>query len=597
MPRDVRRLRRALGIGIGLQWRAAKRDTLIVVAMEIVDAIVLGAQLLVIRRILELLSQADRPEFSAFVPALLGAAATYAIRSVTRAFISERRTVIGDVVQRDVAERVLSAAARADVSDFEDPEFHDRLRRVRAETYRSVSNTVWALVTLGSQITVTISMIIVMATIAPQVLAVGALSALPFMWANRRRGQLFYDVVVEQTQLGREREYLENLVTNRSSVPELRSLDLADHLVGRIRTLYDLRIVAIRRLAARRLRLALTSSIVSSLFAAAALALLVAVAVDGRLTVAEAGVAVLALQQVTNQLRGAVDVFGEVDAAAPFLDDFDRFEREDAPRLQAAEEAGEPLPTLETLAMDNVSFTYPGTESEVLHAISFTLSAGEVIAVVGENGSGKTTIAKLLAGLYPPTSGTVRWNDIDRSSFDRASVRRSVSLVFQDFGRYEVTARENIAFGDVSRMDDMAAVHIAGERAGVDAFLDDLPSGYGTLLSRSFEHGVELSGGQWQRVAIARAFFRDAPILVLDEPTAALDPLAESELFKRLRALAVGRTVLLISHRFSTVRSADRILVFDKGCLIEVGNHDELMARRGHYAEMFTVQASPYSSS
>ena len=243
-----------------------------------------------------------------------------------------------------------------------------------------------------------------------------------------------------------------------------------------------------------------TSSIVSSLFAAAALALLVAVAVDGALTVAEAGVAVLALQQVTNQLRGAVDVFGEVDAAAPFLDDFDRFEREDAPRLQATEEAGEPLPALESLAMDNVSFTYPGTEHEVLHAISFTLSAGEIIAVVGENGSGKTTIAKILAGLYPPTGGTVRWNEMDRSSFDRASVRRSVSLVFQDFGRYEVTAHENIAFGDVSRLDDMAAVHIAGERAGVDAVLDDLPSGYGTLLSRSFEHGVELSGGQWQRV-------------------------------------------------------------------------------------------------
>jgi ATP-binding cassette, subfamily B, bacterial len=597
VPRDVRRLRRALGIGVGLQWRAAKRDTLFVVAIQVVDAVILASQLLVIRRILELLSRTPRPGFSSFIPALVGAAATYALRSVTRSFISERQSVIGEVVQRDVTDRVLSAATRADVADFEDPAFHDRLRRVRSETYRSVSNTVWAIVSLGNQITVTVSMVAVLATIAPEVLVVGALGVLPFMWANRRRSRLFYDVVVEQTQLGREREYFETLLTSRSSVPELRSLDLGPHLVTRVRRLYEIRIIAIRRVAARRLRIALTSSVVSSLFAAAALALLVAVAVDGGLTVAEAGVAVLALQQVTNQLRGMVDVLGEVDAAAPFLDDFDRFEREDAPRLLASERPGEPLPPLASLALDGVSFTYPGTDQEVLHGVTFSVRAGEVIAVVGENGSGKTTIAKLIAGLYEPTVGVVRWNGEDRAAFDRASVRRSVSLVFQDFGRYEVTANENIAFGDVTRLDDGQGVHAAGERAGVDEFLHELPLGYETLLSRSFEHGVELSGGQWQRLAIARAFFRDAPLLVLDEPTAALDPLAEHELFKRLRALAVGRTVLLISHRFSSVRAADRILVLDAGRLIEVGSHDELMARRGHYAEMFTVQAAPYADS
>ena len=595
MPRDVRRLRRAIGIGLGLQWRAAKRDTLIVVAVQVADAVILAVQLLLIQQILELLSQPDRPEFSAFVPALIGATATYALRSMTRSFVSERQSVIGEVVQRDVTDRILDAAVRAEVTDFEDPTFHDRLRRVRSETYRSVWNTVWAIVNLGSQITVMVSMVIVLASIAPAVLVVGAFGAVPFLWTNRRRSRLFYDVVVEQTQLIREREYLENLLTSRSAVPELRSLDLGRHLVRRVRRLQDRRVEALRHVASRRLRIALTGSLVSSLFGAAALALLVAIAVDGGLSVADAGVAVLALQQVTNQMRGAVDVIGEIDAAAPFLDDFDAFEREDRPRMQADRERGEPLPPLSTLSLDDVSFTYPGTNTTVLHGVSFTLRVGDVVAVVGENGSGKTTMAKLIAGLYEPTSGTIRWNGDDRAAFDRQSMRASVAMVFQEFGRYEVTAHENIAFGDISREDDRSGVHEAGLRAGVDEFLHELPQEYDTLLSRSFEHGVELSGGQWQRVAIARAFFRDAPILVLDEPTAALDPLAEHELFNRLRSLASGRTVLLISHRFSSVRSADKILVLDNGNLIEMGTHDELMAENGHYAEMFTVQAAPYA--
>ena len=442
MARDIRRLRRALAIAMSLQWRAARRETVVVVATQVADAAMLAVQLYFIRELLELLSEVDRPEFSSFVPALIGISATYAVRSLTRPFITERQWVMGEVVQRDITERVLTVASRADVADFEDPGFHDRLRRVRNETYRSAWALVWALVSLGSQILVTVSMVIVLATIAPQVLVIGFFGLLPFVWANRRRNRLMYGLTIEQTAPSREREYLENLLTTRSGIPELRSLALGEHLIGRIRALYDLRITAYRRIANQRMKVMASSSLVSALMSAAALALLVAIAVNGDLSVADAGVAVLALQQVTAQLRGVVDVFGEIDQAAPFLEDFDRFEREDAPRLYAEEHAGAPLPPLRELVLDEVSFTYPGTDDEVLHSISTTLRAGEIVAVVGQNGSGKTTIAKLIAGLYEPTSGTIRWNTEPRVSFDRASVRRSVSLVFQDFGRYELTARE-----------------------------------------------------------------------------------------------------------------------------------------------------------
>ncbi|MGE0309543.1 MAG: ATP-binding cassette domain-containing protein, partial [Acidimicrobiia bacterium] len=408
MARDIRRLRRALGTAVSLQWRAARRETVVVIVTQAIDAAVLAGQLLFIRRLLELLSRVDRPAFSSFVPALIGIGFTYAFRSLSRPFISERQLVMGEVVQRDITERVLTAASRADVADFEDPEFHDRLRRVRNETYRSAWSLVWALVNLGSQLLVTVSMVIVLATIAPPVLLIGVVGLLPFAWANRRRNRLMYTLSIEQTAPSREREYLENLLTTRSSIPELRSLALGDHLISRIRTLYDVRIAAYRRIANQRMKVTATSSLVSALMSAGALALLVAVAVNGDLSVAQAGVAVLALQQVTAQLRGIVDVFGEIDQAAPFLDDFDRFEREDAPRLYAEKHAGAPLPSLQSLCLEDVSFTYPGTDEEVLHSISTMLRAGEIVAVVGQNGSGKTTIAKLIAGLYEPTSGMIR---------------------------------------------------------------------------------------------------------------------------------------------------------------------------------------------
>jgi ATP-binding cassette subfamily B protein len=239
-------------------------------------------------------------------------------------------------------------------------------------------------------------------------------------------------------------------------------------------------------------------------------------------------------------------------------------------------------------------FRYPSTDRDVLRGVDVSLPKGKVVALVGENGSGKTTLAKLLCGLYAPTQGAISWGDVEISQLDVHRLRASIAPIFQDFVRYPLSARENVSVGKAARAGDLEAVVSAARMAGADGFLSELPSGYSTLLAKDFPGGADLSGGQWQRVALARAFFRDAPLIILDEPTAALDARAEYELFETIRRLCVGRTVLFVSHRFSGVRSADHIYVLKDGVVIESGDHSELVTLGGLYAELYELQAAAF---
>jgi ATP-binding cassette subfamily B protein len=284
---------------------------------------------------------------------------------------------------------------------------------------------------------------------------------------------------------------------------------------------------------------------------------------------------------------------GNLYESALFLEDVRDFMAL-RPAIEERRPTAPPPRSFDRLDAEGITFAYPGAERPAVADVSLTIARGEVVALVGENGSGKTTLAKILSGLYAPQRGRVLWDDVDVLTTDPRLLRERIAVLFQDYVRWALSARDNIGLGQHERLHDDDAIREAAVRAGADEHLSGLPAGYDTVLSRMFSGGSDLSGGQWQRVSLARALFRDAPLLILDEPAAALDPIAEARLFASLRELVENRTALFISHRFSSVRLADRIYVLDAGRIVEQGSHDDLMEREGRYARMFRLQASAY---
>jgi ATP-binding cassette, subfamily B, bacterial len=293
------------------------------------------------------------------------------------------------------------------------------------------------------------------------------------------------------------------------------------------------------------------------------------------------------------RLMTSVSSAGMLYESARFLEDYTSFVAIQ-PAISARRAGGTAPSGFARLRVEDVSFTYPSADRPALHGVSLEIGAGEIVALVGPNGSGKTTLAKLLCRLYLPQAGRILWDGVDTAGVDPEQLRGQVAVIFQDFQRYALPARDNIGLGRHQHIDDLDAITTAARHAGADGFLAALPAGYDTILGPEFTGGNDLSVGQWQRVALARAFFRDAPFIILDEPTAALDARAEHDLFQAIRTLCHGRSVLVIAHRFSSVRTADRIYVLQHGHILQHGTHDQLMATGGLYADLFTLQAAAY---
>lgn len=581
-------LRRALRIVLS----AGRREFIVSTSLQFVSAATIGAQLIVGRAALQALLEADRGGGLATVtPWAILLAGLTAASLFASAVQHEQQQILGELVGRYMHGQALAVASKVELTAFEHPEFHNRLQRVQAGLQQPL-NMVYGVSGLISALVGVVGVSIALIAIEPLLIPLVLTVLLPAWMAASKRSYAFWRFFWRMTPSDRERRYVGELLGGRDEAKEVRAFDLADFLFDRWNRLYDHRLEELRSVARRQLKFTLFSTFVIGLMLGAILLLVAFLASSGRVTLAEAGVAVAGIAIIGARMAGAGQSVSSLSEAGFYLDDFGTF-------LEVA--AAPPTSSIaaphgfKKITADGISFTYPSSKEPALTNVSLEIRAGEVLALVGENGSGKSTLAKILAGLYRPSSGVVAWDGVDVSAINRPDFSRRVAVIFQDFLRYHLSASDNIGLGRFDGAGDRNSIIGAAEQAGAAEMIAKLPSGYDTLLGPEFLGGVDLSVGQWQRMALARAFFRNAPFVILDEPTASLDARAEHELFQRIRSLLEDRTVLLISHRFSSVRTADRIYVLHEGQVVEDGTHEELIARNGRYAEMFRLQAAAYT--
>jgi ATP-binding cassette, subfamily B, bacterial len=596
-PKSLRLLPRISRDALRLVWAAAPRELVVSIALKLVSGAGLAVVLLLGRNLMTVLldSGGTRPTTADVLPGVAALAGIIAVLGLVAAAGREVREILSEKAARYAQERIVEVTTAVELQAYENPAFHDRL--VRAATggqHRPIQMVDGLIGTIGALAGIGGIMVALLA-IQPWLVPLVIVAAVPLMVGVLKAGQALFGFHLRMTATTRVRTYLYNLLTAKISATEVRAFGLTDHLRRRHSALYDEHMVELRRTARKRFRYAVLGNIGLAITLGGAIALLLHFALSGQIELAEAATAGAALLILGERIMMTVMSIGDIYEAGLFVEDFTAF-LEQGPAAIAARAQHPAPPRFHRITVDDVTFTYPSATAPALRGVSLHIDAGEIVALVGENGSGKTTLAKLLCRLYLPQTGQIRWDDRDTATLDPDGLRRGTAVIFQDFLHYALTARENIGLGAVEFLDDPEVIEAAARRSGAHQPISALPAGYDTILSPEFSGGRDLSVGQWQRVALARAFIRDAPLIILDEPTAALDPRAEHELFASIRQLYTGRTVLLISHRYSTVRTADRIYVLRDGQIAEHGSHDELMARGDHYAELFTLQAAAYTT-
>ena len=508
-------------------------------------------------------------------------------------------SLLGDLFANRTSVDLMRHAAKLDLEQFEDADLYDKLERARRQTVNRIGLFTLVLATIQDLITlVTLSAALI--AYVPWLLVLLAVAVVPSLLGETHFASLGYSLLYSWTPERRLLDYLRYIGASDVSAKEVKLFGLSDFLVGRYDGLSREFYEANKALAVRRSLVSTVLGTVGTLGYYAAYVVIIYLTVIGHR--GPAGVFTIGvLTFLTGSFRQSRDLIQrvllsltQVFEQSLYLDDLFSFLALEPTVRSAPDARPVPVPIRQGFVFENVGFRYPGSDAWAVRHLDFTLEPGERIALVGENGAGKTTLAKLLVRLYDPTEGRILLDGVDLRQYDITSLRQNVGVIFQDFVRYDLIMRENIAVGNIERLSDEPRLHGAAQRSLADSVVGRLAGRYDQMLGRRFDGGVELSGGEWQKVALARAYMRDAQLLILDEPTAALDARAEYQVFLRFSELTAGKMAVLISHRFSTVRMADRILVLRAGELAEQGTHEELVARGGLYAELFQLQAAGY---
>jgi ATP-binding cassette, subfamily B, bacterial len=592
----ARRVRKNLRQGLALAWAASPQSLVRYSVLGMISsamppiAVYLGAML--VNRIAE--GRLNPLTWRDMLPIIIGLWAATGVQRAIGAYMGYGRNLFVRRVQLEAERRLLEKASHVDLGHFDNSDWHDRLARAKRDVSWRPGDLTWSVLGLSGNIVTIVLMAGLLASLHWVLVVLALSAALLSLALERRVTAKLYEFFYKETPEEREREYLGDLLVQPRTTKEIRAYVLAQYLLGRHRD----RSEELFRLREQMYRSGTRISMLTGLVTGTALGLAyLFVAMQGMSGAIDPGGVVLvigAFASVSGTLGNISSTFVAVDQHTTFLEDYFSFLAID--RLVPVPTPAREVPrSFEAgIEFDDVSFTYPGGTEPAVANLNLHIRGGELIALVGENGAGKSTLVKLLLRFYDPTSGAVRVGGADLRELDPADLRGRIGVLFQDYASYELSVRENVQMGRPGQLGDDTRVLAALEDARSDWLLKKMPKGLDAKVGRLFEGGHDLSGGEWQRLALARIMYRDADIWILDEPTSSLDPEAEAAIFAELKQILKGRIGIVISHRFSTVRIADRIAVIADGRVAELGTHEELLRANGRYAQLFELQAAGY---
>jgi len=525
---------------------------------------------------------------------LIGIELLLAILSdVFNRLISLTDGLLGDLYSNTSSIELIQKTAKVELASLEDSEFYDKLERARQQTTSRVSLMSNVLAQIQDIITI-ISLVSGLIYFYPILILLLVISIIPSFINELKYSQSSYSLQKSWTPERRELDYMRMIGASDVTAKEIKLFGLADFISSTFKRISDKYYKANKKLSIKKSLWGGVFHILGDLAYYGAYVFIVLKAVAGLVTIGDLTFLAGSFSQLRNQLQTVFSRFSNITQSAMYLQDYFEFIDMDFSSDNPEQYREAPSEFNHSIQFENVSFSYPQSEKMVLSSLTFDLKKGEKLALVGENGAGKTTLIKLLLRLYEPTGGQILMDGVPIREYRKEDYQKMLGAIFQDFVKYYLTAKINIAVGNIDEQHNSAKIKDAAVQSLANDVIESLPMGYDQGLGRRFKKGAELSGGQWQKIALARAYMSDAPIIILDEPTSALDARAESEVFQRFIGLTKDRTSIIISHRFSTVRMADRILVLQNGSILELGTHEELLAKPKLYAELFELQAEGY---